>query len=281
MIDFFAYSFGYVLNVLYNIVKNYGLAIIIFTILLKLIMMPLSLKQQKTLKKSAAMQEKLNEIQDKYKNDPQKMNQEMIDLYKQENMSPFSGCFSSIIQIIVILSIFFLVQKPLTYMKRMDENTINNYKTEIEQNLQDGERIRYPEIEIIKQKGSENEEININMNFLGLDLSNIPYRDATNLTVYIIPALYVISSIISMKLTSPTSNKKENKEGKDSKSLTVKKEENPMEEMNKNMMLLMPVMSVSISLVAPLGLALYWLVSNILMIIEKMVINKYLESKED
>lgn len=279
MIDFFAYSFGYVLNIIYNIVKNYGVAIIIFTILLKLVMIPLSIKQQRTLKKSAAMQEKLKEIQDKYKNDPQKMNQEMIDLYKQENMSPFGGCFTSIVQIIVILSIFFLVQKPLTFMKRMDNETINNYKIEIEQNLQEGETLRYPEIEIIKQKGTEDEELNINMNFLGLDLSSIPYRDATDLTVFVIPALYVVSSIISMKLTSNNKTKKK-EEIKDTKSLTVK-EEDPMEEMNKNMMLLTPVMSVSISLVAPLGLALYWLVSNILMIIEKLVINKFLEAKED
>jgi len=115
--------FGYILNFIYELVQNYGIAIIIFSVLLKLILLPLSIKQQKTMKKTAKIQEKVKEIQEKYKNDQMKMNQEMMDLYKKENMNPFSGCLGSILQIFILLAIFGLVRSPLTYMKKIDNQT--------------------------------------------------------------------------------------------------------------------------------------------------------------
>ena len=153
MFDFFANLFGYVLNIIYSLVDNYGMAIILFTILLKLIMLPISINQQKTLKKSAKVQVKVRELQEKYSNDPVRLNQEMMDIYKQENMSPFSGCLSSIIQFVIILSIFFLVSKPLTYMKHVDSDTITKYAQEIAEET--GESLRYEEIAIIKEKSEE------------------------------------------------------------------------------------------------------------------------------
>ena len=82
MFSFFANIFGYLLELLYNLVNNYGLAIILFTILIKLILLPLSIKQQRTMKKTNEMQEKMKVIQFKYKNDPEKLNQEIMNLYK-------------------------------------------------------------------------------------------------------------------------------------------------------------------------------------------------------
>ena len=85
MFQFFANIFGYLLDFINNIVGNYGLAIILFTIVIKLIMLPLSIKQQKTMKKSTKLQEKMKVLQFKYKNDQDKLNREMMDLYKQES----------------------------------------------------------------------------------------------------------------------------------------------------------------------------------------------------
>ena len=281
--------FGYVLNFIYELVQNYGIAIIIFSILLKLLLMPLTIKQQKTMKKTAKIQTKVKELQEKYKNDQMRMNQEMMDLYKKENMSPFSGCLSSIIQIILLFAIFGLVRSPLTYMKKVDINTINNYKTEIQQS-EKSISASYPEISILKyvneNKGIE-DPLYINMNFFGLDLSNIPQENLDNPTVYIIPALYVLTSLVSMKLTTKMT---ENKNKKDEiieikKDETKEKEEaNPEDmaaQMNKSMSWFMPVMSVTIAIIAPLGLALYWLVNNILMIAERLVLNKIFKSEEE
>ena len=128
MIAPFANLFGYILNFIYNIVNNYGLAIIIFSILIKIILLPLSIKQQKTMKKTTKIQNKLKEIQFKYKNDPENLNRATMELYKTENMSPFSGCFSGIVQIILLFAVFYLVRSPLTYMKKIDANIINKYK---------------------------------------------------------------------------------------------------------------------------------------------------------
>ena len=224
MFNFFANIFGYLLNALYNVVNNYGVAIIIFTIVLKLAMLPISIKQQKTMKKSAKLQLKIKEIQEKYSNDQVRQSQEMMDLYKKENMSPFSGCLSSIIQFIIILSVFYLVSMPLTYMKHVDKLVLDAYETEIKNENPD-ETIRYREIAIIKEKGKIDEKVNLNMEFLGLDLSDIPSQDYTNWKVYVIPGLYVITSIISTKLTM-SMNKKSRKKMKKKK--TNQKTKNKM-----------------------------------------------------
>ncbi len=279
MFDFFANFFGYILNIIYNLVNNYGIAIIIFTVILKLIMLPISIKQQKTMKKTAKVQAKVKELQDKYSNDPVRLNQEMMDVYKQENMSPFSGCLSSIIQFILILSIFFLVSKPLTYMKHIDKDTISKYAQEITE--EKGTALRYEEIAIIKEKSEKDPTVNLNMNFLGLDLSDVPTQNYSDPKVFIIPILYVMTSIASTKLTTSLNKKDKNKEEKEETKEKTDKEEDAMEEMNKQMALMMPIMSVSIALIAPLGLALYWLVSNILMIIERLVINKFCKDEEE
>ena len=282
MFEFFANIFGYALNFIYNIFNNYGIAIIIFTIILKALMIPMNIKQQKTMKKSAKIQVKSREIQEKYSNDPTRMNQELMDLYKSENMSPFSGCLSSIIQMVVIISIFFLVSRPLTFMRNIDADTINKYTEEI---TQEGERKNYIEIAIIKEKGAEDPRVNLNMDFLGLDLSDIPVENLSNWTVYIIPVLYVITSFISMKITNKLNGVDKKEEVKEENNKLIKKDEDQkeqiaMNEMNKSMMYMMPIMSVSISMVAPLGLALYWFVSNILMIIERVITSKFIKEEQ-
>lgn len=294
MFQFFANIFGYLLNFINNFVGNYGLSIILFTVLIKIIMLPLSIKQQRTMKKSTELNEKIKVLQFKYKNDPEKLNREMMDLYKKENMSPFSGCLSTIAQFILLISIFYMVRCPLTYMEKINNDQINTYV----QQLKDGGitvNQAYSEIDIIreldylKEKMPEDEglnKINLNMNFCGLDLSKIPQQNLNDWTVYIIPALYIISTFISMKITTSMQKKSKKNDGviditekeeKDSKEEEKNEMEDMMEQSNKMMSWMMPIMSVSISLVAPLGLALYWLVNNILMIGERLVLNKIIK----
>ena len=275
MFAFFANMFGYILNFIYEIVKNYGLSIIIFSILIKIILLPISIKQQKTMQKTTKINEQVRQLQFKYKNNPEMLNKETMALYKRENMSPLSGCFSSIIQIILLLSVFFLVQSPLTYMRKVDTTFIEDYKSKLIQDGQAGGNIKYPEINIIKENGQEDERVYINMEFLGLDLSLVPVGSMGDYRVYIIPVLYVISSIASMKIsTNMTKKKKKEENGNEEKN-----EMDAIEEANKNMMYIMPVMAVSVSLIAPLGLALYWLVNNLLMIIEKVIMNKIIKTE--
>lgn len=275
--------FGYLLNALYSVFNNYGIAIIVFSIILRIILIPITIKQQKSLKKSAELQEEMKEIQRKYKNNPEKLNQETIELYKREKLSPFAGCFSSIIQIVIILSVFWLVSQPLTYMKKLDANVINDYKTQLQQG---GEQSTYTEIAIINKFGQEDERVSLNMDFLGLDLSKVPSSNLGDWKVYIIPALYVISSVLSIKINNVMNSKKKNDkkaitDGSNTNIQNEPSELEAMEAMNKNMMYMMPLMSVFIAFIAPLGLALYWFISNVLVIIEKLIIDIYMKHKEE
>lgn len=342
MISFFANLFGYVLNFLYGFVGNYGWAIILFSVIVKIIMLPISINQQKTMKKSQKINDEMKQIQFKYKNDPEKLNQEVMALYKREKLSPFSGCFSAIVQIILLFAVFYLVRSPLTYMKKVDSEVINKMEAVVQEQ---GNASNYKEIAVInymnklegesadsvseeekngKNQESENGEnsenenkqnnentksqeqknseenteteekdtfnINdykdqayINMEFLGLDLSKVPTEDLGDLKVLIIPALYVISSFISIKLSTSTTNKKKKDEKLigDGKETKVEEEYDAMEQANKSMSWFMPLMSISIACIAPLGLALYWLVNNILMIFERLFLNKFFKDEKE
>lgn len=295
MFELLARFFGYLLSFLYNIVNNYGIAIILFTVIIKVLLLPLSIKQQKTMKKSAKMQEKIKVIQFKYKNDPDKMNQEMMNLYKTEKMSPFSGCLTAIIQLLLLLSIFYLVKSPITYMEKIPTGNINQYLSQLQEEGKEISKV-YPEIDLIreyhwlKEKNPEDtnvEKLNIQMNFLGLDLSKIPQQNMTDYTVYIIPILYILSSFISIRMTTNMQQKeKEKKQELVIDGKTGQEEEQNENEIdavmqtNKMMSWMMPIMSISIALVAPLGLALYWLISNILMIIERFILNKVIKQED-
>ena len=297
MFEFFANLFGYLLQFLYGLINNYGIAIILFTVIIKIVLLPLSIKQQKTMKKSSELQEKMKVIQFKYKNDPEKMNQEMMSLYKSENMSPFSGCLTAIVQLLLLLSIFYLVRSPLTFMEKIPTENINHYVQQLQESGKTVSQV-YPEIDLIrehqflKEKNPEDanvDKLNIQMNFLGLDLSKIPQQNMTDYTVYIIPALYILSSFISIRMTTAMQLKNANKQkeekatidGTTGKELIPQEENNEMDavmQTNKMMSWMMPIMSISIAFIAPLGLALYWLVSNILMIIERLILNKVVKS---
>ena len=308
---FISEIFGYLLNWLYNFFNNYGIAIIVFSIILRIILIPITIKQQQSLKKSAKLQKEMADIQKKYKNNPEKLNQETIELYKREKMSPFSGCLSSILQLIIILSVFFLVSQPLTYMPRMNKEEQaqlvekytaemtesgygqnNNYKQialldYVETRYQDlNNQLAQENVENREELEAQREEYNklrLNMEFLGLDLSKVPTQSLNDWKVYIIPGLYVITSVISIKITTMTQNKKKKKDIIVQNAEGKEEEPDPMEQMqamNKSIMYMMPIMSVMIAVIAPLGLALYWLISNVLMIIERLIINKIMEVKE-
>lgn len=302
MFSAIANLFGYLLNFLYELVNNnFGIAIILFSILLRIILLPITIKQQKSVQKTSKIQGELRNLQVKYKNNPEMLNKETMELYKREKISPFSGCLSAIVQIVIILSVFYLVSQPLTYMKKANQNPelntiVENHKNEI---TQGGNKVNYIEIETIsriekkykeieeklKQENIENreqleqektkyEQLKVNMDFLGLDLSKVPNKNLGDYKVYIIPILYVISSFISIRLTTREQNKQAASSGKDQSEL------DSMAQMNKSMSYMMPIMTVSIAFIAPLGLALYWFVSNVLMIGERTIIKKIVSAKE-
>lgn len=331
--------FGYLLNFLYELLNNnFGFAIIVFSILLRIILLPITIKQQQSMKKTNKIQGQIKALQLKYKNNPEMLNKETMELYKKEKISPFSGCLSAIVQIIIIFSVFYMVSQPLTYMKKANDknpelkSVVEEYKNDIKES--NNSKTRYIEIatiarisedyknidekinsfdnntensetsenvENIEENNGENnseqenkeevkenkedlvkrkdllEKLNINMDFLSLDLSKVPNENLKDYKVYIIPLLYVISSFLSIKLNSNTpSKKKDDKDGSKDPN-----EVDTVAQMNKSMLYIMPIMTVSIAFIAPLGLALYWFVSNVLMIGERVILKRIIDNKED
>lgn len=295
--------FGYVLNFLYNLVQNYGIAIILFTVLLKIVMLPISIKQQRTMKKSQEVQKEVDKAQLKYKNNPEMLSKEVMAIYKREKVSPFSGCLSGILQLVIFISVFYLVSRPLTYMKKVDPAVISKYEQEISAS---GQSSSYQEIKVIELKSGEDQNVALNMNFLGFDLSKVPMQNWKDWKVFIIPFFYVLLTFVNIKMTSKDMKKdkkiKEIEAGKEKDKVKEKEldktdndldkkvennnKETPeeqldsMKQMTNNMNYMMPIMSISISLIAPLGLSLYWLISNILQLGEKIVIDKVMNNKK-
>ncbi|RKD31374.1 YidC/Oxa1 family membrane protein insertase [Thermohalobacter berrensis] len=126
MIDLFARPLGALVELIYNFVKGigfdaklisaYAISIIISTIILKFILLPLTLKQTRSMKKMQELQPKIKELQKKYKNDQQTLNTKMMELYKENNVNPFGGCFPILIQFPIIIGFFNVLRQPVKYI---------------------------------------------------------------------------------------------------------------------------------------------------------------------
>lgn len=117
-----AVPLGYLLTFIYKLVGNYGISLIILTVLVKLILYPLYFKQIKSTASMSSIQPKIKAIQEKYKNDKEKMNEEMAKITKDENFNPMGGCLPMLIQLPIIWGLFTLLRNPIKYIA--DENMI-------------------------------------------------------------------------------------------------------------------------------------------------------------
>ena len=107
---------GYLLALIYKLVGNYGISLIILTVIVKLVLYPLYAKQIKSTANMSDMSEKAKEIQNRYANDREKMNEEMQKLYAETGFNPMSGCLPMLIQFPIIMGLFALLRNPMKYM---------------------------------------------------------------------------------------------------------------------------------------------------------------------
>ena len=260
--------FGIIIRGIYDITSgNYALAIIIFTILTKVILFPLTYKQLRSTKEMNKIKPKYDEIIKKYKSDKQKQGEEVAKLYSEHKINPLGGCLPLLIQIPLILAIFAIVRQPLTYVVNMPQEEINIYTAKYlnKEEVNEKEANTY-EIQVAKQNNF------IDMRFIGLNLGDIP-ADAfskdpvkkANIYSLLIPILSVLASMYQIKRMQKSSQMTEEQK-----------------EMQKSMNLTMPILSGVISYTMPLGLGIYWLLGSIIQILQQIVIDKLLkEDKED
>lgn len=202
-------ALGWILDLFYRLINNYGFAIILFTVFVKLVLFPLDLKQRKSMAKTQKIQPLLNEIQKKYANDKEKCNQETMKLYQRYGINPMGGCLPMLIQLPIIFALYWVVKKPITYMvgvhadeiwrvaeafnawavahkdalpeaiakivpvtygSKMSNNTFGTYEIQIAQLLfKNPEILQHP---FITEWGKTLRLVNFS--FLGMDLSEIP-----------------------------------------------------------------------------------------------------------
>ncbi len=309
MLSFIASVFGYAMSFIYGLVQNYGIAIILFTVLVKIILLPLTIKQQKSMEKMQELQPLYQELQRKYGNDQQRLSLEYQKLLKEKNMNMMSGmgcsgCLLQLIQFPIILGLFYMMVSPLTYILKLPQEEIDQYKQNlnsyyasqiIESKQNSGETLteaeiaeinsgdylqnsRYHELVIAKQ------EKLFNMQFLGINLGDIANENRSNFLLYIIPVLCMGITFISLRMSSKTldeAKKKENiKANNDEKGMTTANEEMPMPDM-RVMNTMMPIMTGYIAFIAPQGLGLYWTTNSLLQLIQMRVLKKMKDKKKD
>lgn len=253
MINFIAEILGALIRLIYNIVgENYGLSIVIFTILTKVLMFPVTYKQEKAMQEMGKVAPLEKEIREKYKGDKEKMAEELTKMYSEHKINPAGGCLSMLIQIPLIFAIFAIVKQPLTYIMQVPQAELTQYTQEYlgKEKVTDGDVKSY-EIEIADKKGL------IDMEFLGLDFGEKPSdifnkdkeKRANPITI-LIPLLSVVLAVIQNKLNEKSSNMTEEQK-----------------EQQKGMLTMMPVLSGYISYIMPLSLGIYWLIGSVLQLI--------------
>lgn len=282
--------FGYVLEFWYNICQNYGVSIILFALTIKAILYPLTLKQQKAMKKTQEMQPKLLALQERYKDNQEAMMIEYQKLMSENKFNPFGGCLLSFIQLPILLGVFYVAASPLTYMEKMEQSEIDQYVQQIVINdsfsgdeqafLQNYEepqdavdeyksKNKYYELKIIKENDL------LNLDFLGINLGDIAAENKTDFTLLVIPILTTVFLYLSLYVVSADTKKQQKQVMKDADGNEI-----PMPNMMA-MNIVMPLMSGYISYVVPQGMGLYWFTNSLIQIIIQLGMKKYLEKKED
>ncbi|MFA5658682.1 MAG: YidC/Oxa1 family membrane protein insertase [Oscillospiraceae bacterium] len=126
-----AIPLGFIMKACYLLVKNYGIALILFTFLIKLILFPLSVKQQKNTARTAQLNPKLQLLQKKYANNKEKLNEERMKLYSEENVNPMSSCLPMLVTMLILFSLIEVVYSPLSYITGLEKDDIEHAKTVI------------------------------------------------------------------------------------------------------------------------------------------------------
>ena len=184
--DIIAIPLGWLLKIIYDVVSNYGLALLLFTLVTKIILFPLSWKQKKSSIRMAAVQPLINEVNKKYANNPQKRNEEMMRIQQENGISASSGCLPMLIQLPILFGLINVIYQPLTHLAKLSKETIEAAKGIVE-GLGIALGTYSPESTILSAVRNNpdafsgilsGEQIayiqDINMSFLGLDLTQMP-----------------------------------------------------------------------------------------------------------
>ncbi len=274
--------FAWILRTFYELTGSYGWALVLFTIVVKLITLPFQMKSKKSMMRMNLFQPKIKEIQTKYANNPQRMNEEMQLLYAKEGVNPASGCLWSFLPFPILIALYSIIRQPLSrfmLIKRDVVAEITTFAATIGYSA-DSVRVGYEEIGLAKFisqnfaefSGKFDGLINVNYNFLGLDLTVMPgdvWKEFFTggwpvIGVVLIPFISAALSFIQSKV-SMSGNV--SAQGND-----------PTARSTRMMMWTMPLLSLWIGFTLPAALGVYWIVNSLLYAVQEKALTKYYKS---
>lgn len=254
--------FGWLMYFIESFVHNYGLSLLLFVIITRLLLVPFSIKQKKSTAKTMAIQPKLKALEKKYGKNKEKYQQEMMKLYEEEGVSMTAGCLPSLIQMILMFGVIDVIYNPLKHIIRIPSDVLKEAVKLLDTTL------KAPQIEIIKliQSGSDKftelfgaeaiERIKeFDMITLGINLGDFPTWGWNLLIIvpFLAFASAMLQTIVTMKING--------KNGQE------------MQGGMKYMMYFMPFMSLFICFSMPVGMGLYWTLSSLLMVAQDLILN--------
>lgn len=292
---FICIPFAALLRLFYNLTGSYGVAIILFTLAIKLILLPFQMKSKKSMVRMSRMSGKMKEIQKKYANNQAKMNEEMQKFYAEEGVNPMSGCLWSFLPLPILLALYSIIRQPITHFMMLGEDVVQKLITAATAagvdmsaivQMKDGAAVvvdgvtqlsPYGQIGLAKVASSMPELtsgidgwINMNYNFLGLDLSATPWSvvstfaiSATVIGMILIPLLAGGSQMLFSRITM------KQQPGMDG----------PGAGTTKTMMYMMPLMSVYFAFIMPAALGVYWIAQSLISMVQELIMGKFYNKK--
>ena len=268
--------FAWLTRLFYSLTGSYGLALILFTLVVKLVILPFQLKGKKSMLRMNRMQGKMKDIQTRYANNKQRQQEEMANLYAQEGVNPMSGCLWSFLPFPILIALYAIIRQPLRYLMGLSVDTISaitDAATKLGYTVAEGgQAAAYEQIYLAKFvhqnwdsfQGQFDGLINLDYNFLGMDLASQGSQLFKQITtggwpvigVLLLPviatALQFLMTLISMKATG-----------------------NAAGSQGKMMMYLMPLMTLWMGYILPAALCVYWIANTAFATIQEQVLNKY------
>ena len=246
---------GWVLEFLAGIFGgNFAASVFVFTLLANLAFIPLSIKSQKSSVQQTRIKPKLDELKKRYGDDKQKYSEAMQQLYQEENVSMSGGCLPMIVRLVIMMSIYWLIMSPLTYLLHIDKSVITDAMTQL--GLAANARGELQIIEAVRSGSLNIPEIasklsTLNFNFFGINLTQTPkfsfdiFHDAQ--LIWVMPIIAFLAQMLTSVLSA-----------------SMQKKINPDAPNMMGMMLTMPLISLFIGFSLPGGVTFYWACSSLI-----------------
>ena len=287
--------FSWLLMTLYNLFENYGIAIVLFALVVNLILTPFMGKSKASMMRQQRLQPRLNELQRRHGANPQKYNEEVQKLYREENIKPLGGCLWSLIPFPILIALYSVIREPMSVMMGMTEEAVAAVQTTLEKlgafsmDALSKQQAAYYEI-FLSQAAHENlaavqavapDFQDISYNFLGMNMGVVPNWhiwefDFSSMEtflpafgLFLIPFISAFLSWASMKISM----------GRNGQPAGNEQQQAQTESMNKSMTLMMPLMSIWICFIMPASMGIYWIANSVFGMIRDWILTAHYTKK--